>query len=152
VFDGLLPELYNTDILQLLFVCAHWHGLVKMRMHTESTLDILNQTTHEIGNEFRKFAGRTCTAFNTRELAREVAARKHRRQKQAKTSALGDPTVHLISASSSQPTACTKDDGPRPKTFSLDTYIHALGDYVQTISQFGTTDSYSTEPVSIIYI
>jgi hypothetical protein len=37
---------------------------------------------------------------------------------------------------------------PQPKTLNLNTYkIHALGDYVSTIREFGTTDSYSTETV-----
>jgi len=36
----------------------------------------------------------------------------------------------------------------RPKTLNLNTYKwHALGDYADTIRNFGTTDSYSTEPV-----
>lgn len=39
------------------------------------------------------------------------------------------------------------------KLFSLQTYkIHALGDYADTIVQFGTTDSYSTQIVSTIGI
>jgi len=38
--------------------------------------------------------------------------------------------------------------GKRLKSFSLQTYkVHALGDYVATIEQFGTTDSYSTSTV-----
>jgi hypothetical protein len=37
------------------------------------------------------------------------------------------------------------------KTFNLETYaLHSLGDYPNTIRQFGTTDSYSTEPVSSV--
>ena len=37
---------------------------------------------------------------------------------------------------------------PKKKTFNLLTYkLHALGDYVQTICLFGSTDSYSTQIV-----
>jgi hypothetical protein len=37
----------------------------------------------------------------------------------------------------------------RRKSFNLHTYkFHVLGDYVTSIRRFGTTDSYSTEPVS----
>jgi hypothetical protein len=37
------------------------------------------------------------------------------------------------------------------KMFNLETYaLHSLGDYPNTIRQFGTTDSYSTEPVSSV--
>jgi hypothetical protein len=60
--------------MQLLFTCAHWHGMAKLRMHTDITLDILGQTTTQLGDGFRKFADNTCTSFDTRELAREVAA------------------------------------------------------------------------------
>lgn len=36
----------------------------------------------------------------------------------------------------------------RQKTMNLDTYkIHSLGDYVDTIRHYGTTDSFSTELV-----
>lgn len=38
----------------------------------------------------------------------------------------------------------------RIKTFNLNTYkVHALGDYADTIKKYGTTDSYSTESVSV---
>lgn len=38
----------------------------------------------------------------------------------------------------------------RRKTMNLNTYkVHALGDYVETIRKYGTTDSYSTELVSV---
>jgi hypothetical protein len=39
----------------------------------------------------------------------------------------------------------------RKKSLNLKTYKnHSLGDYVRTIRRYGTTDSYSTEPVSEI--
>ena len=38
-----------------------------------------------------------------------------------------------------------KKEGPRSHYFNLYIYkLHALGDYVKTIWQFGTTDNYST--------
>ena len=43
----------------------------------------------------------------------------------------------------------SKIDGRRIKKFNLWTYkYHTLGDYADTIRRYGTTDSYSTEPVS----
>lgn len=30
VFNSLLPEPHNNMVMQLLFTCAHWHGLVKL--------------------------------------------------------------------------------------------------------------------------
>lgn len=36
---------------------------------------------------------------------------------------------------------------------NLDTYkVHSLGDYVEAIQQYGTTDSYTTELVNVYYI
>jgi hypothetical protein len=114
-------------------------------MHTDHTLRILDETTIRIGAEFRDFANKTCPAFNTRELAREVEARKRRHEKksQGRTQA-GDAACHSF------PVEQTSDAmGPRPMKFTLLTYkFHALGDYANTIRQFGTTDSYSTESVS----
>ena len=132
VFDGLLPEPHNGAILRLLFLCAQWHGLAKLRMHIEPTLEILDQTTVRIGSEFRAFAAKTCLKFDTKELRRETEARKHRQSKAGKKS---------------------KSDGPLPKTFNLQTYkYHSLGDYANTIRCFGTTDSFSTEPVGLLQV
>ena len=78
VFEGLLPEPHNGKIMRLLFTCAHWHGLAKLRMHTDDTLKILGRgggrATVHIGVEFRAFTNKTCPAFKTRELHRESEA------------------------------------------------------------------------------
>jgi fructose-1-phosphate kinase PfkB-like protein len=103
-------------------------------MHTDETLKILDETTRHIGIQFRAFTTKTCPAFCTRELDRETKARKRR---QLQKVAPKGPTI----ASS----------GSLPKTFNMQTYkYHALGDYADTIRMFGTSDSYSTEPVSTI--
>jgi hypothetical protein len=121
--------------MRLLFVCAHWHGLVKLRMHTDITLDIADEATTTLGASFRDFQAKVCSAYITRELRREEGARKRRQSK-----------------SNTKPQANSKsggNDGRMKKTFNLQTYkLHALGDYVETIRRYGTTDSYSTEQVS----
>lgn len=145
VLEGLLPEPHNSAVLRLLFICAHWHGMAKLRMHTDHTLKIFDQLTARIGAEFRTFNNKTCPAFKTQELGREVNARKRRQLK--KTGTKGKST-----AASAPPTVENGDDeeGPLPKNFNIQTYKHhALGDYPSMIRRFGTTDSYSTEPVSI---
>lgn len=43
VFDGLLPNDHNKVIMNLLFIMAHWHALVKLCMHSDLTHEILNQ-------------------------------------------------------------------------------------------------------------
>lgn len=127
MFEDLLPEYYNSRILKLLFHFAHWHGLAKLRMHSNRTLDILDHKTTVLGEHLRDFEKKVCSAFQTKELPREVAARRRR----AKKGATGNSASKL-------------------RFFNLETYkFHALGDYVETIRRYGATDSYSTEPVSI---
>ena len=137
VFDGLLSEPHNTVILHLLFLCAHWHGLAKLRMHSDTTLDIMDEVTTALGQAFRTFGDEICSAYNTKELPKEANARRRRQ-------APGQNANPAKTTRSSQ-------SGRIKKTFNLRTYkYHALGDYSQTIRRLGTTDSYSTAIVSII--
>ena len=123
VFDGLLPEPHNTYVLKLLFELAHWHGLAKLRMHTDATLDILSRVTASLGNSLRTFEEKTCAAFETRELERERAARQRRQEKSVTSGA----------SESRRPTA-PNSNTRKQKKFNLRTYkLHALGDYVGTI-------------------
>lgn len=84
MFEGLLTEPHNTDVLKLLFTCAHWHALAKLRMHTDYTLALLDAETIRLGEEMRRFRDSTCKAFDTRELPFEVERKK--RQQAAKKS------------------------------------------------------------------
>ena len=136
VFEGLLDEPHNNNILLLLFTFAEWHTLAKLRLHTDGTLDWLDQSTKELGTQIRKFARHTCSCFDTVELPAEEAARARRRARKPNNSAAS------TSASTSK----------KRVPFNLIMYkLHALGDYVRTIRAFGTTDSYSTQPVSLQY-
>jgi hypothetical protein len=147
VFDGLFPEPHNTSVLRLLFICAHWHGLAKLRMHTDRTLDIFDETTVRIGAEFRAFTDKTCSAFDTRELRREMDARKRRNLKKAQLNSAAKGSVANRSRTDPQ-TKESRDEGPRRRKFNLRTFkYHSLGDYPSMIRQFGTSDSFSTEPV-----
>ena len=135
VFEGLLDNPHNNTILSLLFTFAEWHTLAKLRMHTDDTLGWLDQSTKELGMQIRKFARNTCPCFNTVELPAEEAARVRRRARK--------PNI----PTSSTPASASKKKLP----FNLIMYkLHALGDYVRTIRMFGTTDSYSTQPVSFL--
>jgi hypothetical protein len=49
------PEPHNTHVLNLLFEMAHWHGLAKLRMHTDVTLELLSQVTTSFGARIRAF-------------------------------------------------------------------------------------------------
>lgn len=64
--------------MKLLYRTAEWHGLAKLRMHTESTLILLEELTSEFGKLLRQFRDLTCSQFSTMELPRETAARNRR--------------------------------------------------------------------------
>jgi hypothetical protein len=171
VFDGLLPEPHNSAVLDLLFVMAHWHGLAKLRMHHDVTLDIMESVTASLGELLRSFRDVTSPAFKTKELHREANARvrrqlrkgganhRHPSNVRSDVSRSATQTPAGEEASSSQP--APEQPGPserRPgarrwKAFNLSTYKgHSYGDYVKAIRQFGTMDSFSTEPVHQVKI
>jgi hypothetical protein len=154
----------------------------------------MDNTTIMLGHKLRAFQQMTCSAFQTRELRREMDARV-RRQAKNKTKQRGSwsgrhpteevattPVNHKAGSSSKKhntssnspshsnscasvvefPTSSSelqqralpekprRDATRQPKGFNLNTYkFHALGDYTAAIRQFGTTDSYSTEIVSV---
>jgi hypothetical protein len=103
-------------------------------MHTDYTLQILEELTTKLGDQLRFFANETCLAYSTVELPRETAARQRRKAKKAQ----------VIAPNTKE----TSGGARRKKTFNMNTYKHhALGDYVQAIRTYGTCDSYSTEAV-----
>lgn len=107
-------------------------------MHTDITLDLLDQLTTKLGQAIRRFSTMTCQAFITHELPSETAARTRRQAKRN-----GDKLGQGDAAASKITTT------PKLKHFNMSTpKLHFLGDYVSTIKQFGTTDSYSTQAVS----
>lgn len=154
---------------------AHWHGLAKLRVHTDLTLNIMDCVTVDLGKKLRAFQKETCTAFVTRELKRERDARIRRTHKSKVNSSPGPSPESIASApcpssaagATSPPVSAgchvdgthdrtalakpiVRDTTRRPKTFNLNTYkLHALGNYTTTIRRNGTTDSYSTEVVSL---
>uniref|UniRef100_A0A8H7Y0B5 Uncharacterized protein n=1 Tax=Psilocybe cubensis TaxID=181762 RepID=A0A8H7Y0B5_PSICU len=133
IFEGLFPDPHDRQISKLLYRTAKWHGLAKMRIHTEGSLKLLDELTFEFGKLMREFRDVTCTHFETFELPQETAARQRRQaQKQASTVENNAPAK----APSSR----------RSIKFNLNTpKFHFLGDYVRHIRNFGTTDSYSTQ-------
>ena len=123
-------------------------------MHTDSTLELLEKATIDLGSQIREFQEKTCCLFETRELERERAARMRRREKQPAATAKKPAATRKTKPNQKVATAETKPNPPgysarQPKQFNLETYkYHALGDYSFTIRRFGTTDSYSTQSVS----
>ncbi|KIM53598.1 hypothetical protein SCLCIDRAFT_77273, partial [Scleroderma citrinum Foug A] len=140
VFDALLPEPHNKNVMALLFTCAYWHGLAKLCMHTDETLMLLDTVTEHLGQQLCHFQLKTCAAFSTQELKQEAECHQHCASESLKNDQ-GNSTVTAAASTSSA--------SRRPKTFNLQTYkLHALGNYLSSICRYGTTDSYSTEPAS----
>lgn len=119
-FEGLLEEPHNKRLMKLLYRTAEWHGFAKLRIHTDFTLDHLEELTKEFGLLMRQFRDLSCSQFQTVELPREIEGRKRRRQRaQAKqspasigTEVRSEPTAVSssntnIPASTAQPTPST---------------------------------------------
>ena len=77
IFEGLLLEPYGTIVMDLLFELATWHGLAKMCLHTESTIQSLWHSRTRLGMLLRQFQSVTCEAYITWELPSEEAACGH---------------------------------------------------------------------------
>jgi hypothetical protein len=137
VFEGLLPSPHNEIVTTLLFELATWHALAKLRLHTDTTLGLLTTSTIRLGKNVRTFLAKTCTCFNTTELPQEESAR--RRQM----------TATQLSRKQMAGTANTGKK--KSRLLNLSTYkLHALGDYVDAIRRYGTSDNYSTQIVSYL--
>ncbi|KJA14075.1 hypothetical protein HYPSUDRAFT_107425, partial [Hypholoma sublateritium FD-334 SS-4] len=150
VFDGLLDPEHDKAILSLLFTIAEWHALGKLRMHTDLTLGWLHECTGNLGTQLRRFQSYTCSFFDTRELPSEEAARRQKAKKTPSSSRKGKiPTrkTNQDPPSIIGPELKTPKAPPKKKLFNLIMIkLHSLGDYVNTIKLFGTSDSYSTQP------
>jgi hypothetical protein len=104
---------------------AHWHGLAKLCLHTDATLDIMDNVTTALGQALCDFKVNTCSMFSTRELQKEVNARKCRQAKKStkKNSPATQKSANMVIQNSS-----------KIKEFNLNTYkFHALGDIANTI-------------------
>lgn len=142
--------------------------LAKLHVHTDTTLQSLRLATKLLGNRLRHFREHIAKSYNTYETQKEYTKRMQRKAKTNKAQAGAAPAASAghrpivnkdgtqahagrSTNSSSQDiqTNMRTDKRRIVKEFSLQTFkVHALGDYVQSIEQFGTTDSYSTQIVS----
>ncbi|THU93782.1 hypothetical protein K435DRAFT_669587 [Dendrothele bispora CBS 962.96] len=132
VFEGLVHE-HDVLILNLLFDLAVFHCLAKFRLHSEDSIQMLDEGTTNLGKSLRLFDEKVCNVYNTKEIPKETAARGRRNAKKANE------------GSAKGKRKSTTADAIR-KRFNLCTYkIHALGHYVQFIRLYGTTDNYTTQ-------
>lgn len=76
------PSCNHDKIIQeLLFELSTWHALAKLRLHTESTLVDLENSTIRLGHSMRNFEKNVCSHYETKELPSELAARTRRQSK-----------------------------------------------------------------------
>ena len=129
-------------MITLLYHLAEWHTLAKLRMHMETTVTHLENVTKILGSSFHQFQKQTCPAFSTVELPKEAAQRTRKQQKK-------NFKGNKLAAGATQSTQPSR----KLKTFSTSTYkLHSLGDYAHMVREYGVTDSYSTQSVSIIFV
>ena len=140
-FEGLLPNsTHDVIVRKLLFELATWHGLAKLRQHTETTVRDLENSTSRLGNMLRSFQQDVCSQYQTFELPSEEAARGRRKAAAAKKDGPG-----AAAKKGKESAAGTR----KIRTFNLNTYkTHALGGYAKAIRLFGSPDNYNSQSVS----
>src|SRR5882762_7372865 len=80
VFDGLLPSQHNEVVMTSLYQLVEWHALAKLRMHTDMTLSLMDLATTAPGQQLCRFCQDVCFAYSTKDLLKEQAARKRKKQ------------------------------------------------------------------------
>jgi hypothetical protein len=107
-FEGLLPSHHNEIVMTLLYRLAEWHALAKLRMHTDPTLDFLDSITSILGRELRRFRQIVCSAYSTKDLPKEKAARQRKKRRdQAKGAANNASDIHGNSSAAKSSSAQT---------------------------------------------
>lgn len=134
-FSGLLPEPHNTCVLNMLFDLATWHAYAKLRVHTTDMLAFFETATTALRKSIQQFMKTTCEYYRTYELPQETTVRGRRK---AAVSGRGGGVQGMVNLQRKE------------RKLNLSTYkFHALGDYPNTIREMGTTDNYTTQPVSL---
>lgn len=150
VFEGLLPKKHDEIVRTLLFELSTWHGLAKLRLHTESTVINLENSITRLGEILRKFSESLCPAYATYELPSEEAARVRRKATTAKKAKVLSPKKKKSTQRPAieKKVLLTKSSSRRCRAFNLTTYkLHALGWYPRAIRLYGTSDNYNTQTV-----
>ena len=136
-FEGLFLDSCNKLVLDLLFTLAFWHGYAKLRLHSDSSLRVLEGATKVFGTLIRKFKSTICPRYKTKLTPREQDARTRR---QTKSKGKGKGKAKGIQ----------QTESAVEYVFNICTYkMHAMGDYPSTIQRMGTTDNFNSQNVSI---
>ena len=134
-----MPKKEDRIVCKLLFELATWHSLVKLQLHTETTVTNLENSATRLGHLLRKFKNDICSIYATRDLPSEEAARgQHKAAKAAK-----------VGKKPETPQAPTgKKKKLKLHKFTMETYkLHGLPDYPAAIRAHGVTENTSTKNV-----
>ncbi|KAI0266031.1 hypothetical protein BGY98DRAFT_901678, partial [Russula aff. rugulosa BPL654] len=134
-FECLLPKDDNDAVLDLLFLMATFHTYVKLRLHTDSTVESLELVTTALCQALRQFSTEVCPRYQTKELPREVAARVR-----------WETLAKKKRKSSSHNEFCPR--APTPLHPCPERATDRSSSHPAHIRRFGTTDSYTTQTVS----
>jgi hypothetical protein len=138
---------------KLLFELATWHGMAKLRLHTETTVQDLENSTAQLGDLLRDFQKMVCPEYGTYDLPTVEAARSRRRTRKA---AAPPPThVHAdsVSEEDEQMQKGKKKMERKIRQLNLNSYkLHSLGGYAKAIRQYGTTDNYNSQTVCLFRV
>lgn len=116
---------------------ATWHGLAKLRLHTETTLNNLENSATRLGKLIRTFKADVCSHYATRDLPSEEAARGRR---------------HAAKARKSGEAAVNPPKKSKFRDFNMETYkLHGLPDYPASIRAYGVTENTSTKNVRYLW-
>lgn len=133
-----MPSPDNERILALLYVMAYWHSLAKMRMHTESSVKLLDAVYTVMGSHLRHFEQVICPRYVTKETQKEYAKRVRAASRKKSASTAAPATA---STTAPAPTS----GGQKPRTFNLSTIkAHLLGYAPRYIRMYGPLDMLST--------
>ncbi|KAI9067490.1 hypothetical protein FKP32DRAFT_1673036 [Trametes sanguinea] len=149
-YEGLLSEPHNSIVLDLLFDTASLHALHSLRMQVDATVSVTRAFLERFARELRRFKQKTCEAYHTVELPKEVEARRRHQQQTDASKRIssstngpsGMPHGPQVAVSNAEVSTMPV---PRKKEYNMNTYkIHSLGDYPDAMVSVGTLDSYTT--------
>jgi uncharacterized protein YdaT len=88
-------------------------------MHTDTTLDLLDPVTTILGREFREFRRTVCSAYATKDLPKEHAARQRKKQRDKTKAATDNSSEGTKSSSVAQTKAATDNSSEGTKSSSV---------------------------------
>ncbi|KIJ35123.1 hypothetical protein M422DRAFT_181130, partial [Sphaerobolus stellatus SS14] len=139
IFEGLFQDPHEGIIRMMLFTLCEWHGLMKLQMHTNATLECLESATSSLGTIVRKIAVVTCPQFD-----KPIGPLQHTAFTEFKA------CKHHLKNQDPKNVPCTATTmSKKKKSFNLQTpKFHLLRDYAPTIRWMGSTTGYSTQMVN----